>query len=42
MHDLIQQMGWEIVRQESPEVIEKRSRLLCYEDAPEILTENMV
>ncbi|XP_065633891.1 disease resistance protein RUN1 [Quercus suber] len=41
MHDLIQQMGWEIVRQESPEVIEKRSRLLCYEDAPEILTENM-
>ena len=42
MHDLIQQMGWEIVRQESPEVIEKRSRLLCYEDAPEILTENTV
>ncbi|XP_030939439.1 TMV resistance protein N-like [Quercus lobata] len=40
MHDLIQQMGWEIVRQESPEVIEKRSRLLCYEDAPEILIEN--
>nr|XP_023924140.1 putative disease resistance protein At4g11170 isoform X1 [Quercus suber] len=40
MHDLIQQMGWEIVRQESPEVIEKRSRLLCYEDALEILTEN--
>ncbi|KAF3947690.1 hypothetical protein CMV_026205, partial [Castanea mollissima] len=28
------------VRQESPEVIEKRSRLLCYEDAPEILIEN--
>ena len=42
MHDLIQQMGWEIVRQESPKVIEKRSRLLCYEDAPEILIENMV
>ncbi|KAL4634369.1 hypothetical protein ACB092_04G194600 [Castanea dentata] len=41
MHDLIQQMGWEIVRRESPEVIEKRSRLLCYEDAPEILIENM-
>ncbi|KAL4634373.1 hypothetical protein ACB092_04G194900 [Castanea dentata] len=40
MHDLIQQMGWEIVRQESPEVIEKRSRLLCYEDAPEILIEH--
>ncbi|KAF3952791.1 hypothetical protein CMV_021685 [Castanea mollissima] len=40
MHDLIQQMGWEIVRQESPEVIEKRSRLMCYEDAPEILIEN--
>ena len=42
MHDLIQQMGWEIVRQESPEVIEKRSRLLYYKDAPEILIENMV
>ena len=42
MHDLIQQMGREIVRQESPEVIEKRSRLLCYEDAPEILIENTV
>ncbi|KAL4634353.1 hypothetical protein ACB092_04G193700 [Castanea dentata] len=40
MHDLIQQMGWEIVRQESPEVIEKRSRLLYCEDAPEILIEN--
>ncbi|XP_050257513.1 disease resistance protein RUN1-like isoform X1 [Quercus robur] len=42
MHDLIQQMGWEIVRQESPDVIKKRSRLLCYEDAPEILNENTV
>ena len=42
MHDLIQQMGWEIVRQESPQSIEKRSRLLCYEDAPEVLIENTV
>ena len=42
MHDLIQQMGWEIVRQESPDVIKKRSRLLCFEDAPEILIENTV
>ena len=42
MHDLIQQMGWEIVQHESPELIEKHSRLLCYEDAPEILIENTV
>ena len=42
MHDLIQQMGWEIVRQESPQVIEKRSKLLSYEDVCEVLIENMV
>ena len=34
MHDLIQQMGFEIVRQES-ELSKKPKKLLCYEDAPE-------
>ncbi len=42
MHDLIQQMGWEIVRQESPQVLEKRSRLFCSEDAPDVLIGNTV
>ena len=42
MHDLIQQMAWEIVREESPQVVEKRSRLLCSEDACEVLIENKV
>jgi hypothetical protein len=41
MHDLIQQMGLEIVRQES-EVPKKRRRLLCYEDASEVLTGDKV
>ncbi|XP_030958555.1 TMV resistance protein N-like [Quercus lobata] len=41
MHDLVQQMGREIVRQESPKVPGIRSRLWCYEDAFEVLTENM-
>ncbi|XP_050275094.1 disease resistance protein RPV1-like isoform X6 [Quercus robur] len=36
MHDLIQQMGLEIARQES-EVSKKHRRLLCYEDAHEVL-----
>ena len=27
MHELVQQMGREIVRQESPEILKKRSRL---------------
>ncbi|XP_075675247.1 disease resistance protein RPV1-like [Castanea sativa] len=36
MHDLIQQMGFEIVRQES-ELSKKPKKLLCYEDAPEVL-----
>ena len=34
MHDLIQQMGREIVRQESAQVLENHSRILCFEDAP--------
>ncbi|KAL4605721.1 hypothetical protein ACB092_09G050600 [Castanea dentata] len=40
MHDLIQQMGREIVQQES-EKIEQRSRIWCYKDAHELLTTNM-
>ncbi|XP_050260320.1 disease resistance protein RPV1-like isoform X5 [Quercus robur] len=39
MHDLIQQMGREIVRQES-NVLGKRTRLWCYDDGLEVLTEN--
>ncbi|XP_050275096.1 disease resistance protein RPV1-like isoform X2 [Quercus robur] len=41
MHDLIQQMGLEIARQES-EVSKKHRRLFCYEDAPEVLNRDMV
>ena len=41
MHDLIQQMGMEIVRKESKES-KKRKRLLCYEDTPEALDGDMV
>ncbi len=41
MHDLLQQMGREIVRQESPKLGE-RSRLWCYKDALDVLTENTV
>ena len=41
MHDLLQQMGMEIVQQES-ENPENRSRIWHYEDAYEVLTENMV
>ncbi|XP_062024403.1 disease resistance protein RUN1-like [Rosa rugosa] len=39
MHDLIEDMGKEIVRQESPE-IGKRSRLWLHEDVSEVLEEN--
>ena len=41
MHDLLQQMGREIVRQES-NVPGKHTRLWCYDDALEVLTENTV
>ena len=37
MHDLVQQMGREIVRQESPNVLKERSRLWHYEDALKVL-----
>ena len=41
MHDLLQQMGREIVWQES-NVPGERTRLWCYDDALEVLTENTV
>ena len=41
MHDLMQQMGMEIVQQESEEP-KKHRRLLYYEDAPEVLAGDMV
>uniref|UniRef100_A0A7N2L437 TIR domain-containing protein n=1 Tax=Quercus lobata TaxID=97700 RepID=A0A7N2L437_QUELO len=40
MHDLLQQMGREIVRQESPQMPGERSRLWCYEDVHKVLTQN--
>ncbi|KAL4645147.1 hypothetical protein ACB092_02G215400 [Castanea dentata] len=40
MNDLLQQMGREIVQQES-ENPENRSKIWCYEDAYEVLTKNM-
>ncbi|KAL4613855.1 hypothetical protein ACB092_07G011600 [Castanea dentata] len=40
MHDLLQQMGRDIVQQES-NVPENRTRLWCYDDALEVLTKNM-
>ena len=42
MHDLLQQMGKEIVRRESPHQLEMRSRLWIYDDVLEVLTENRV
>ncbi|CAL9022103.1 unnamed protein product, partial [Prunus brigantina] len=40
MHDLIQEMGKEVVRQESPTEPGKRSRLWFHEDVFHVLTEN--
>jgi hypothetical protein len=42
MHDLVQQMGREIVRQESAQNLGERSRLWYYKDVLEVLTENKV
>ena len=42
MHDLLQQMGREIVRQESEGNPGQRSRLWNYEEALDVLTEDMV
>nr|XP_023908427.1 TMV resistance protein N-like [Quercus suber] len=40
MHDLLQQMGRDIVQRESPDLPEERSRLWCYEDVHKVLTQN--
>ena len=42
MHDLLQEMGWEIVRQESDKDPGGRSRLWIYEDVHCALTQNTV
>ncbi|XP_059665517.1 disease resistance protein RUN1-like [Cornus florida] len=42
MHDLLQEMGKEIVRQESPDDPGKRSRLWFYEDIYKVFRENTV
>ena len=42
MHDLIQEMGWEIVRQESIKDPGKRSRLWVNDDVIDMLTTNTV
>ena len=42
MHDLLQQMGKEIVQQESLEMSGKRTRLWHYEDAHNVLIEKTV
>ncbi|KAL6315719.1 hypothetical protein AAG906_006581 [Vitis piasezkii] len=41
MHDLLQQMGWEIVRQECPKEPGRRSRLWKQEDIFDVLKRNM-
>ncbi|KAF3945972.1 hypothetical protein CMV_027707 [Castanea mollissima] len=40
MHDLIQQMGREVVRRESPHILGKRNRLWHHQDALEVLIGN--
>ncbi|XP_044475387.1 disease resistance protein RPV1-like isoform X2 [Mangifera indica] len=42
MHDLIQEMGWEIVRQESAKELGKRSRLWYHKDVYRVLEENKI
>ena len=42
MHDLLQELGRDMVRQESPKALEKRSRLWLYKDIDKVLTKNMV
>lgn len=41
MHDLLQEMGREIVRQESPENPGERSRLWYHEDILRVFRENL-
>ncbi|XP_062000729.1 TMV resistance protein N-like isoform X2 [Rosa rugosa] len=40
MHDLLQEMGWEIVRQQSPKEPGKRSRLWSLEDINNVMKRN--
>ncbi|XP_068328945.1 disease resistance protein RPV1-like isoform X1 [Pyrus communis] len=40
MHDSLEEMGWEIVRQQSLKDPGRRSRLWSYEDVRQVLTEN--
>ena len=42
MHELLQEMGWQMVRQECAIEPGKRSRLWLYEDIDKVLTENTV
>ena len=42
MHDLLEEMGRDIIRRESPEEPGKRSRLWSYEDVLHVLTSNAV
>ena len=42
MHDLLQEMGRDIVRKESPKDPGKRSRLWLYKDIDSVLTKNTV
>ena len=42
MHDLIQQMGKEVVRQQAPNILRKRNKLCCYDDSLKVLTTNKV
>ena len=42
MHDLVQQMGTQIVRQESSHNPGERSRLWCHKDVLKVLTKNKV
>ena len=42
MHDLLQEMGQDIVGCESPKEPSKRSRLWCYKDVLHVLKNNTV
>ena len=42
MHDLLQEMAFEIVRQESIKELGKRSRLRSPRDVNQVLTKNLV
>jgi hypothetical protein len=42
MHDLLRDMGREIVRDKSPKELEKRSRLWFHEDVLDVLSDQTV